>query len=89
MADFDADFAVRHAEAFRAIDSCAQIEYLGLDCGETRDGRLLVFEFDSGMTIHAMDPVELFPYKQPQMQKVFAAFRDMLAGAMQRGRAGA
>jgi hypothetical protein len=30
------------------------------------------------MTVHAMDPVDLFPYKQPQMRKVFGAFRQML-----------
>jgi hypothetical protein len=30
------------------------------------------------MTVHTVDPVELFPYKQPQMRKVFHAFRQML-----------
>jgi hypothetical protein len=30
------------------------------------------------MTVHAMDPVDIFPYKQPQMRKVFGAFRRML-----------
>jgi hypothetical protein len=33
------------------------------------------------MTVHAMDPVGLFPYKQPQMRKVFRAFRQMLIDA--------
>jgi len=35
------------------------------------------------MIVHAIDPVDVFPYKQPQMRKVFAAFRAMLANAMQ------
>jgi len=33
------------------------------------------------MTVHAMDPVNLFPYKQAQMRKVFRAFRQMLIDA--------
>ena len=55
-----------------------ELEYVGIDCGETPAGELLIFEVDSGMTVHAMDPVDIFPYKQPQMRKVFRAFRQML-----------
>ncbi len=75
---FDQDFAHRHRHALRSIAARLELEYVGLDCGETSDGRLLIFEVDSGMTVHAMDPVDIFPYKQPQMQKVFRAFRNML-----------
>lgn len=78
MAEFDQDFARRHAEALRAIQTGLGLDYLGLDCAETADGRLLIFEADSCMVVHAMDPPELFPYKQPQMHKVFAAFQAML-----------
>ena len=76
MASFDDDFAHRHAAALRAIHERMGLDYLGIDCGETADGELLIFEVDSNMIVHAMDPVDLFPYKQPQMRKVFAAFRD-------------
>ena len=47
-------------------------------CAETRDGRLLVFEADAAAIVHLMDPPDLFPYKQPQMRRVFAAFEDLL-----------
>jgi hypothetical protein len=30
------------------------------------------------MTIHAMDPIDDFPYKHVQLRKVFNAFKDML-----------
>jgi hypothetical protein len=30
------------------------------------------------MVAHAMDPAELFPYKQPQMRRVKAAFVGLL-----------
>ena len=75
---FDEGFASRHQSAFDGICERVKLEYFGIDCAETREGQLLVFEVDSGMTVHAMDPVDVFPYKQPQMLRVFAAFRRML-----------
>jgi glutathione synthase/RimK-type ligase-like ATP-grasp enzyme len=84
MAAFDDEFGHRHASAFQAITTRIGLDYLGIDCGETPDGKLLIFEIDSNMIVHAMDPVEVFPYKQPQMRKVFAAFRHMLAIKMNR-----
>ncbi len=33
------------------------------------------------MVVHAMDPVDLYPYKPPAMRKLFAAFRAMLLQA--------
>lgn len=85
MLDFDSQFARQHAEAFREIHERAGLDYLGIDCSETADGKLLIFEIDSCMIVHAIDPIDLFPYKQPQMQKVFGAFRQMLLDAMLRG----
>jgi glutathione synthase/RimK-type ligase-like ATP-grasp enzyme len=85
MLDFDSEFAVKHADAFRAIHERAGLDYLGIDCGESVDGKLLIFEIDSCMIVHAIDSVDLFPYKQPQMNKVFGAFRQMLANATPRG----
>jgi hypothetical protein len=78
FATFDDGFAHRHHDALAAIAGRVDLEYFGIDCAETPDGELLVFEVDSGMTVHAMDPVDIFPYKQPQMRKVFSAFRRML-----------
>jgi glutathione synthase/RimK-type ligase-like ATP-grasp enzyme len=81
MAEFDGDFAARHRVALEAIAQRAELEYLPIDCGETRDGKLLVFESGTNMIVHSMDPPDLFPYKQPQMDKVFAAFEKMLRRA--------
>lgn len=78
MADFDKDFAVRHKSALDAIGKLTGLEYLPFDCGETSDGKLLVFETGTNMIVHSMDPVDLFPYKPPQMDKVFHAFQAML-----------
>ena len=81
MAEFERDFALRHGEAFAGIAERIGLDYVTMDCAETRDGRLLVFEVGNGMIVHAMDPPELFPYKAEQMRKVFAAFEAMLRDA--------
>ena len=78
FAGFASDFAVRHASAFRAIYQRMGLDYLGIDCAETPEGELLIFEVDSNMIIHSFDSADMFPYKQTQMQKVFAAFRALL-----------
>jgi glutathione synthase/RimK-type ligase-like ATP-grasp enzyme len=84
MADFDQDFAVRHAAALRAIAERSGLDYLPFDCAETRDGKLLLFEVGTNMVVHAMDQADLFPYKRPQMEKVFGAFQAMLRKRMAR-----
>jgi hypothetical protein len=82
MAEFDNAFAQRHAIALQAIHRHMQLDYLVIDCAETRDGKLLLFEVDNSAVVHTMDPVDLYPYKQPQMRKVFDAFRAMLVHAI-------
>lgn len=83
MAHFDQQFAARHATALQAIDQRMGLPYIGIDCAETRSGELLIFEVDNAMVVHAMDPVEMYPYKKPAMQKVFSAFRQLLEHARQ------
>lgn len=78
FASFDEDFAARHADAFKALHQRLGLDYFGIDSGETADGKLLVFEVDVAMIVHDMDPPDLFPYKKPQMRKVFDAFQAML-----------
>lgn len=84
MAEFDRDFAPRHETALAGLAERIGLDYVTMDCAETRDGRLLVFEVGNGMIVHAMDPPALFPYKAPQMRKVFAAFEAMLRKASAR-----
>ncbi|HQT77382.1 MAG TPA: hypothetical protein PLD10_10060, partial [Rhodopila sp.] len=71
-------FARRHAAAFEALHQYLPFDFYSIDCAETQDGRLLVFEADTAAIIHAMDPPDLFPYKQPQMWRVFMAFDALL-----------
>ena len=71
-------FAERHASALRAISDRTGLDYVCIDCAETPDGQLLIFEVDHVMVVHAMDPEQQFPYKQPHMAKVKNAFRALL-----------
>jgi glutathione synthase/RimK-type ligase-like ATP-grasp enzyme len=84
MQSFDQDFAVRHRAAFAALHARIGLDYFAIDCAETQDGRLLLFEADVAMIVHDMDPPDLFPYKKPQMRKVFDAFQTMLREAAAR-----
>ena len=78
---FEQGFARRHAQALAAIDERLGLDYFSIDCGETPDGRLLVFECDTGGVAHAMDALDKFGYKRGHMLALFAAFRALLLRA--------
>ncbi|MEI7795505.1 MAG: RimK family alpha-L-glutamate ligase [Methylococcaceae bacterium] len=81
MHDFADTFAKKHATAFKTIYERTGLDYVGIDCSETPDGKLLIFEIDSCMIVHAIDCVDLFPYKPAYMAKLFAAFQQLLKTA--------
>jgi glutathione synthase/RimK-type ligase-like ATP-grasp enzyme len=78
MERFDAQFAARHAAALAQLWDRIGLDYVLLDCAETRDGRLLIFEADHCAIVHDMDPVDVYPYKPAAMRKLFDAFGAML-----------
>jgi hypothetical protein len=78
MQTFDMAFARRHASALAGIATRIGLDYFTIDCAETGNGSLLIFEADNTAIVHDMDPPDIFPYKAPQMRKVFEAFASML-----------
>jgi len=78
MAHFDDEFAIKHKVAFEALCERFGLDYFGIDCAELADGRLFLFEADVAMIVHNMDPVDIFPYKKPAMEKLFKAFQNLL-----------
>ena len=78
MALFDEEFANRHAGALGVLADRLGLDYCTVDCAETKSGELLIFEADNTAIVHDMDPIDTFPYKAPQMRKVFDAFVRML-----------
>jgi hypothetical protein len=81
MRDFDHDFARRHGNALAAVASRVGLDYFTIDCAENKSGELLIFEADNTAVVHNMDSPEVFPYKPPQMRKIFGAFAAMLSRA--------
>ena len=77
MEDFPR-FVLQHRAALEAVYQRTQLDYVCIDCAQTPDGQLLVFEIDHAMVVHAMDLEAQFPYKQVHMLKVKNAFRDYL-----------
>jgi hypothetical protein len=78
MEHFAEDFAVLHHDALFTIADVLDLEYIIIDCAQTADGKLLLFEADGGAWIHATDPPDIFPYKAAIMQKAFDAFEQLL-----------
>ncbi len=78
MTTFDIGFARRHQSALTGIADRLGLDYFTIDCAENKRGDLLVFEADNTAVVHNMDSPDLFPYKPPQMRKIFAAFAAML-----------
>ncbi|MGA8900196.1 ATP-grasp domain-containing protein [Bradyrhizobium sp.] len=78
MRTFDSGFAQRHRAALAGLSKRIGLDYFTVDCAETKQGSLLIFEADNTAIVHDMDPPDVFPYKVPQMRKVFDAFAAML-----------
>jgi hypothetical protein len=86
MRTFDSAFAARHQRALAAMIERIGLDYFTVDCAENRRGELLIFEADNTAVVHNMDSPELFPYKAPQMRRVFEAFAAMLCRRARDGR---
>jgi len=86
MRTFEIGFARRHATALAGVAERIGLDYFTIDCAENKQGELLVFEADNTAVVHNMDSPELFPYKPPQMRKIFEAFAAMLHGRARNGR---
>ena len=78
MRTFDFGFARHHQSALAALADRIGLDYFTIDCAETADGSLLIFEADNTAVVHNMDPPSVFPYKAPHMRKIFDAFAAML-----------
>jgi hypothetical protein len=78
MHGFDELFMPRHRRALTEMIERVGLDYFTIDCAENQSGELLIFEADNTAVVHNMDSPEHFPYKPPQMRKVFEAFARML-----------
>ena len=78
MDRFQEEFGRRHGRAIAEMADATALDYFGIDCGETPDGKLLVFEASTALVVHDMDQPDIFPYKSHHMHIVFEAFQALL-----------
>jgi hypothetical protein len=86
MRTFEIGFARRHQAALAAMADRIGLDYFTIDCAENQHGELLIFEADNTAVVHNMDSPDIYPYKPPQMRRIFEAFAAMLQGRARRGR---
>ncbi|MBB4199370.1 hypothetical protein CCR94_05930 [Rhodoblastus sphagnicola] len=78
-----ATFARRHAGALDGLKRRLGLDYFQIDCAETDDGRLLIFEIGTAMIAHDLDCPITFPYKSAHMRRLFDAFSRMVGAREQ------
>ncbi len=78
METFNECFATRHATAFKAIYERIGLNYIGIDCSETPQGELLIFEIGNALAVHTLDSSDMFSYKKIHINKIFSAFEQLL-----------
>jgi tetratricopeptide (TPR) repeat protein/glutathione synthase/RimK-type ligase-like ATP-grasp enzyme len=77
LADYRSVFADDGAavrEAARRLD----LDYGGMDCAVTRDGRVLVFEANASMLVHLDDSREAFAYKHAHVPRIVDAMTALV-----------
>ena len=72
-----------HYQALREIRERIGLDYFGIDCSIDTSGDLLVFEVNASMLVH--DDNAQFPYKDPAVRRIKAAFDAMLAKVARAG----
>jgi hypothetical protein len=78
MADMSGALGPCAVNALNEVGRRLDLDYVGLDCAVLPDGRLLVFEVETGMIVHDHDPADLFPYKKTFIPRIFSAVEDMI-----------
>ena len=76
LANPGAVFSASHYEGLRELRGRIGLDYFGIDCALDSCGDLLVFEVNASMLVH--DDNAEFPYKDPHVRAIKAAFDAML-----------
>ena len=79
LADIANAFPPPLLKAAREIARRLDLDYAGMDCAITGDGKILVFEANCNMLAHLNDPIEMFPYKHKYVPRVRDAFDAMVS----------
>lgn len=79
LANYEQAFPGALAETIREIGRRLDLDYGGIDCALTQDGRVLLFEANATMLVHLADRHADFAYKTPYVNRIFDAMSGMIA----------
>ncbi len=85
LEDIGQVFPPKALDALRALGERIGLDYFGLDCGLLPDGRVVVFEVETGMIVHDLDPPDLYPYKPAAVRRIRQATERMIDARVARG----
>jgi hypothetical protein len=54
------------------------LDYFGVDCGVLPDGRIVVFEIETGMIVHDWDAIGAFTYNRDSVESIRRATEAMI-----------
>ena len=80
LADYRRIFPGALGDAVQAIARAVDLDFAGLDCSITPDGKLLVFESNATMMVHLNDAPEVYPYKHRYVPRIAGAIDEMVRG---------
>jgi tetratricopeptide (TPR) repeat protein len=65
--------------AFGRVAEALGLDYFGVDCSLTADGRVLIFECDPASFVHCRESVDdVFAYKHDYVPRIFNALEDLI-----------
>ena len=70
------------AQAIASIGASLGLDYAGVDFTLTPDGQVLLFEANATMLVHPEAPESALAHKNPYIERIFAAFRAMIAASV-------
>jgi len=88
LADWQTAFPGLAGDAVREVARRLDLDYAGMDCSLTADGRVLLFEANASMLTHLDDSREAYPYKHRYVPRIFEAMGAMVLRRAAAGRRG-
>jgi Flp pilus assembly protein TadD len=82
LADWRQVFGPRGAAAVDEAARRLDLDYGGMDCALTADGRVLLFEANACVLLHLDEPQAAFPYKHRHVPRIREAFTRLLLDRM-------
>lgn len=78
LADYRQVFPPALCDAVQAIATAVDLDFAGIDCSITPDGRLLVFESNATMMVHLNETGDHYAYKHRYIPRIADAIDEMV-----------